>query len=165
MRISVNGETGNLLMCKAGGLLTVKTVQVVPKYPKESRGWLGVCVPTIKGRRCPQMTKPWNFSEQKLVSYKVDKQKVKEELAKRRNSKRGPWKQNYNGDHLYVEMFGLTWESELCRLPALKPAFRSVHHMIDHMIDEGHRIFANTNCAATWIHYHDNLSVSSSRLF
>jgi hypothetical protein len=42
MRISVDGETGNLLVCKAGGLLTVKTVQVVPKYAKESRGWYGV---------------------------------------------------------------------------------------------------------------------------
>ena len=86
MRISVDGKTGNLLVCKAGGLLTVKTVQVVPKYAKESRGWYGVCAPTIEGKRRPQMTKPWNYTERKLVSYKMYKQKVKEEILKKTQS-------------------------------------------------------------------------------
>ena len=31
--------------------------------------------------------------------------------------------------------------------------------MIDHMIDEGNRMFAKTNRAETWMHYQDNLSI------
>jgi hypothetical protein len=147
----------NLLLCLAGGLLTVKTVQVVPKYANEARVWYGVCAPTIKGKQRPQMTKPWNYTERKLVSYKMYKQKVKEELVKKRNLKREPWK-SYSGDNPYEERYGLTWESEVCKLTALKP-FRSVHHMINHMVDEGNCVFAKTNRAETWMHYHDNLSI------
>jgi hypothetical protein len=43
-------------------------------------------------------------------------------------------------------------------MTALKP-FRSVHHMINHMIDEGNRVFAKTDRAETWMHYHNNLSI------
>ena len=113
---------------------------IIPKYAKESRGWYGVCAPTIEGKRRPQMTKPWSYTERKSVSYKMYKQKVKEELVKKRNLKRGPWK-SYNDDNTYEERYGFTWESEVCKSTALKP-FRSVLRMIDHMIDEGNRMFA-----------------------
>ena len=156
-RISVDRNTGGLLSVNAGGLLTVKKIKVVPKYAKETRACYAVCAPTINGERCPQMAKPWSYTERKLVSYKVWKQKVKEELVKKRNSTHYAWK-NYNGDNPYEEKFGLTWESELRKSTALKP-MRSVHRMIDHLIDEGNRIFANTNRAETWMLYHDNLSI------
>ena len=137
----------------------MRKFKMVPKYPKEARACYAVCAPTINGKRCPQMATPWNYTEKKLVSYKVWKQQVQEELVRRCKSKHGAWK-NFNSANPYQERYGPTWENALCQEPGsiLKP-IRSVHHMIDHLIDEGNRMFANTKREETWMLYHDNLSI------
>ena len=74
---------------------------------------------------------------------KMPLKKLNEELDRKRKSKHYELK-NYNADNPDEQKYGPTWEDELWKSTALKST-RSVHHMIDHLVAEGDRMFANTN--------------------
>jgi hypothetical protein len=156
-RISVNPKTGDLQTVKNGGKMPLKKLRTIPKYPQEARACYAVAAPVIAGKRRAQMGMPWSYTGRKLLSYKAWKTAVKKEMAYRRNMKKKGWAP-YKTENPYLERYGDAWEEHLELSPALKK-FRSVHHLVDHLIADGNRIFKDTNRSDTWMIYHDHLKI------
>jgi hypothetical protein len=77
-RIAVDPKTGELKPMSDGGVMPQRKERVQAKYTKEARGCYGVACPTINGQLEPQFMETWDYTETKLVSFKVYK---KEQLA------------------------------------------------------------------------------------
>jgi hypothetical protein len=75
----------------------------------------------------------------------------------RQDATRQPWGP-FKSENPYLERWPLTWEEELLKAPALKP-FRSAHQLVDHLFEDGNRIFKDTNRSDTWMLYQDHLKI------
>ena len=134
--------------------------RVIPKYPKEARGAYGVATPTRNGQRRGEFTATFDYTEKKLLSYKLWKQLVRKEIKKRKTAKKAPWLEFKDHDNPYEARFGENWRDHLTTTPgSLCKKFKSTHHLIDHLIAEGNKLFAGTDRADTWLIYHDHLKI------
>jgi hypothetical protein len=160
--VAMDPSNGRLKRKKEGGKVPARRYRVVPKYPKESRGCYGVAAPFIDGKRRGVFIKPFDYTLKELVSYKVWKQSVANEIKKRKKTKgkSSPWYKFKDADNPYLARYGLGWEAkmEVEAGSELKP-IRSCHQMIDHLIKEGEKIWNGTKREHTWMIYHDHLKI------
>lgn len=103
------------------------------------------------------MASPFDYTKKKLVSYKVFKRMGRKEMTCRRGMKSNGWKK-FNGSNPYEQRYGANWEQKFRESPAMKKVV-GIHEMIDHIIKEGNRIFADTKRKDTWMIYHDHLKI------
>ena len=89
-------------------------------------------------------------------------QAVAAEIKKRRKTKgkSSPWYKFKDFENPYLARYGDGWEAKMEVEPGseLKP-IRSCHQMIDHLIEEGGKIWNGTNREHTWMIYHDHLKI------
>jgi hypothetical protein len=160
--VSMDPCNGRLKKKKNGGKVPARRYRVVPKYPKESRGCYAVAAPIIDGKRRGKFMKPFNYTLKTLVSYKVWKQAVSAEITKRRRTKgkSSTWYKYKDSENPYLARYGEGWEAKMEVEPgsSLKP-LRSCHQLIDHLIEEGKKIWSGTKREHTWMVYHDHLKI------
>jgi hypothetical protein len=82
---------------------------------------------------------------------------LKEEQAYQKGSKHKGWA-NFRDTNPYKQRYNTEWEKHLYDAPKVRPN-KSVKQLMDHVISEGTRIFADSNCAHTWMIYHDHLKI------
>jgi len=132
----------------------------IPKYPDEARAAYGCATPTVEGKKTGVMMKPFDYTGKKLVSYKQWKALYKKELKRPKKLKSGPWFRYRNEAHPYKARFPDDWEQKILTLDgSILKKYGAVHKLVDHIIAEGNRIFANTNRKDTWMIYHDHLKI------
>jgi hypothetical protein len=131
---------------------------MVAKYPEEARACYGVAVPIVNGHEKPQFMESWDYTGKLMVSFKVWKQELKVEQTYRRTMKQRGWK-DYNGENPYFERYGPgRWQQEIRNSPRMRKQ-ANVRDLMDHMISEGERIFADSPRKETWMIYHDHLKI------
>jgi hypothetical protein len=159
-RISMDPHTRKLLPLDKGGKMPFRKYRIIPKYPQEARAAYAVATPTIDGVRRGKMTDSWNYTGKKLLSVNGWNKKIPPELARIKELKTGDWVRYKHCAHPYQERFGDDWEKHLttCHGSQLK-GFRSIQHLIDHLIDRGNKMFEDTNRKDTWMIYHDHLKI------
>jgi hypothetical protein len=157
-RYSVNPTTGALQRKKDGGVWPARKHRMVAKYPEQARACYGVAVPIQNGQEKPQMMEPWSYTGQKMVSMKVWKQKLKLEQTYRRNMKARGW-DKFRGENPYLERYGKEqWEEEIAKSPRMRQ-LGNVRCLMDHIIAEGTKMFADSPRKDSWMLYHDHLSI------
>jgi hypothetical protein len=66
------------------------------KYTKDARGCYGVCCPIIDGKEQGQFIETFDYTETKLLSIKVYKMQMQQEMTYQRKMKSQGWK-DFNG--------------------------------------------------------------------
>lgn len=159
-RIAVDEKTGALKKMKDGGKLPPQKHRLVAKFAKEARGLYGVVVAkdSQTGEVVGKFIATWDYTGKKLKSVKAKREDRKAELELRKNATKGHWKE-YTGENPYTERYGTEELGEVELMKTLHKKSAYISEMVDHVIEEGNKMFKNTIWADTWTIYHDHLKI------
>jgi hypothetical protein len=146
-------ESGKALAPDDGGTFSKKKTTTSIKYPGEGRGCFGVCIRTDKdGKKEGMRAAPFNYTNRKVVGDKAFQVAIGLELERVK-----PLRNNWGrAGHGYEERYKENWRKEVEK--KVKQSLCSIFDIIDHMIDEGNRIYEGTDREDDWIMFHDGLT-------
>jgi hypothetical protein len=146
-------EDGKVVAPEDGGELSSLKTTTSIKYPGEGRGCFGVCIRTDKdGKEEGIRAKPFNYTNRKVVGNKAFEIAIGLELE-RVKSLKNKWGKVGEG---YEVRYKENWRKEVEK--KVRKSLCSIFDIIDHMIDEGTRIYKGTNREDDWIMFHDGLT-------
>ena len=152
-----------------GGVLEPPTLMRKAKNPQRADGIFGVCAPTPLGgrRREGRRMAPFRYRG-KVVGMTAYEKGLKAEIERVRQmglenrkkredpdkrSNKGVWLDHCDDDNPYESRFGDDWTDHLPTSFKLT----SIQGLVDHVIQEGNRLFADTRWKDSWKIYHDAL--------
>ena len=152
------------------GTLGPKKPMTQCKKPESASGIFGVGAPTFQqegGRRSNlkrigKKMEPLSYTGRIVLGVKEYQKKVAEAMKFARDKKHGdkggksPW-HDYNGDNPFEERYKATWLQELCKFPLVKK-YMCVTDLMDHVIEQGNKMFKGSTHEKDWVIYHDALS-------
>ena len=150
-----------------GGVCMEERPTTVAKFMKECRGLFGVMMREEGGRLVGDRMRPFDYTLKKVVGPAKYRKKFWEEVRRVHTLKTtgttrsAHWKDA--GDGLaggpYEAKFGRDWKMHVrSKIESGPNAVCNVTDLMDHAIEEGNRLFANTPFKDTWVMYHDALS-------
>jgi hypothetical protein len=147
---------------ESGGQLEPQIPYRKPKNPSRADGIFGVCAPMPLGgrRREGRRMAPCRYTG-KVVGMAAYERALNAELERvrglgrnaREKGTRSVWIEHQDATNPYKSRFGDEWRE---KLPG-SFAVTSIQLLVDHVIDEGNRLFLDTRFANTWTIYHDAL--------
>ena len=153
---------------KDGGVRQQPRASTRAKYMKECRGLFGVmAVEQTDGTCIGKRMKPFNYTGRKVVGPVNFEKRVNAEVRRVANLKttgtsRSPyWKDAGAGlpGGPYEARYGDTWREEVKeRLGKGSDPVCNVTDLMDHVIEQGNILFADTPYHDSWVVYHDALS-------
>ena len=152
------------------GELIARSPNTVGKFMKECRGVFGVMMKKPSRRFKGFTMKPYNYTGRKVVGPKHYEKEMNKEINRVKTMKsviKGSghaWSvanltRTPNGPihaNPYQARYPNTWEVELKK--AVNRTFCNITDIMDHIIDEGNRLYADTIYKDNWIIWHDMLS-------
>lgn len=161
-------ENGEYCAPENGGQIPKRNPTTVPKFPQEARKSFGVMMKAVDGKLTGFKAKPFDYTGKKLVGVAKFKQRKKSELRRVAELRNAPWG-NYcretaatlEGGRFQMR-YPDTWQEELRKECAKThqglEALVCVTDLINHVIAEGDKLFAQTLFASNWVIFHDALS-------
>ena len=164
----VDPEDSNVFLAEEdGGVLMEEKPNTQAKYMKECRGMFGVLMKQRGDSLVGDRITPFNYTLQKVVGpakyRKLFWREVERvtSLKTTGTSRSKYWKDLGEGleGGPYQARFGSNWRQEVENAIGKGPnAVICVTKLMQHAIDEGNRVFADTPYRYTWVIYHDALS-------
>ena len=165
----MHANDGKYCKKEDGGVLEPPTLMRKAKFPQRADGIFGVCAPTPLGgrKREGRRMAPFRYKGtvvgmtafgKGLKAEIVRVQKMGEDNRKNmvdpnKRSSKGVWFDHCEHDNPYESRFGEDWMSHLPTSFKLT----SIQCLVDHVIAEGNRLFADTRWKNSWKIYHDAL--------
>jgi hypothetical protein len=155
-------KEGRYCHAEGGGCLEPQVPYRKPKNPSRADGIFGVCSPTpLGGRRregrrmtpCRYRGKVIGMSAyEKALESEFERVRVLGQNAREKGT-RSVWMEYIHTANPYKARYNDEWRE---KLPG-SFAITSIQVLVDHVIDEGNRLFADTRFKNTWTIYHDAL--------
>ena len=146
-----------------GGVLEPQVPYRKPKNAARADGIFGVCAPTpLGGRRREGRTMTPCRYRNKVIGMAAFAKAQEAEFERVRvlgrnalnKGTRSVWSEFVRESNPYEARYGDEWRHKMPRSFGVT----SVKVLVDHVIDEGNRLFADTRFANTWCIYHDALA-------
>jgi hypothetical protein len=159
-------ETGTPLPADQGGRLAPPMDVVAGKYEDEARGCFGVALKQVDGRDVGIRFEPFNYTGRKVLGPTAYWKLVRKELERVEACTGAPWSNCCKAslteypmyDVLdggrYEFIYGDNWRQVVDKHLKLC----CITDIVDHIISEGNRAFADTPYANSWVIGHDALS-------
>ena len=160
-------DPNKLMRKEDGGVLQEERPSTVGKFMGECRGAFGVMQKLKDGELVGERMRTFDYTNKKVVGPAAFKKEFDTEvhrvntLKTTGTSRSVHWKVRGEGltGGAYEARYGQRWREEVkAALGRGAGALCNVTDIMDHVIAEGNRLFADTPFANSWVIYHDALS-------
>ena len=156
-----------LMKKEDGGVLQEERPCTVGKFMGECRGAFGVMQKVVDGELVGERMRPFDYTNKKVVGPVAFQKAFDAEVSRVNNLKttgttQSPYWKDRGEDKVggaYEARYGNRWRDEVkAYLGRGSGAICNVCDIMDHVVEEGNRLFAGTPFADCWLIYHDALS-------